>query len=548
MTHPTQLELSMHADDALPSDEADQLAAHVDACEICQAQLSILGAERRCLVTVMRSDAAEDEQEVVVPRFSRPASLRGFAMANITTALVIWLAQFLWKTLFGEVIVNAATWLTSVYLPGIYQVASNTALYLLEEGTAMLDVYLGFVVATLLTLTALALLLVRKRARAGTLGVCLLAVAIATLTVPTPAHALEFKRNDGLVTIPASETIDDTLIVAAKAVRIEGTVTGDVVAVGKDIDVTGSIGGNLFAFGDTVKVRGNVGGLILGAADSYTLSRSSVGGDLWLAGDKIEVGDNVSVARNATLFSDSAFVAGDVGRDLYAFAETIEVSGSLGGNLEAFAESLRLVGEAHVVGNVRFRGDQEELYRADKVRVDGEVEFLDMDEEFEAKNRYATIEFYLWQIAQLVAAFLFGLVLIWVVPPLRGLSIGAGLDGLKSAGVGIIALVSVPIIAVLVAFTLVGLPFTFFAFAAWLLGIYLSTIVVGAAIGRMLMSESKSFPLTLLAGIATVTVVVNLPFVGGIINFVLTIIGLGMLVQFVFGLVSTPGFDEKAPA
>jgi hypothetical protein len=257
-----------------------------------------------------------------------------------------------------------------------------------------------------------------------------------------------------------------------------------------------------------------------------------VGGNLWLAGETIDVGGDVQVGGNIAIASNSVTVGADVARDLFTAAETVEVSGRVGGNLVASAQR-----------NVQFRGDEEAFFRADAVRVDGEVEILEKPEE---KNRYFTVEFYLWQMAELIAAFLFGLALFWLIPALRGLSIGAGLDGLKSAGIGIVTLVSIPIIAVLVAITLIGLPFTFLALTSWLLGIYLATIVVGAAIGQMMMSESDSMPLTLLAGLATVIVVVNLPVIGGIVGFIFIIVGLGMLVQRLFSLVSNRGLDEQA--
>jgi len=70
--------------------------------------------------------------------------------------------------------------------------------------------------------------------------------------------------------------------------------------------------------------------------------------------------------------------------------------------------------------------------------------------------------------------------------------------------------------------------------------------VVGAAIGRMIMADGKSLSLTLLVGLAIVMVAVNLPMIGGIVAFIFTIIGLGMLVQFLFSVVSTPEFNESA--
>lgn len=533
MTHATELQLSMHADNALPADEATGVVEHLKTCTTCQARFAIAQAEARFIATAMRIESFEEIPNVVVPKFSRPVSLRGFAFANVVTALVFWLAQFLWKTLFGELFMNAATWATSVYLPDIYDVLSATALYLLEEGTAMLDAYLVFVVAGVLTFTALWIFLIYRNART-TLCACLLLAVCGTMVAPAPALALDFRRDNEIVTIAKSETIDDTLVVAADTVLIEGTVTGDLIAVGRRIDISGSVEGSSLTFAETVTVRGKVGGLVLGAASSLEFDGATVGGDLWAAGEKVAIDNETLVGRNATVATQSAVIEGVVKKDLYAFAETVELSGELGEDLEAFAKRVRLLGEAHVGGNVRYRSrNKDRLHRAETVRVDGEVEFLTMPEAFEDKNKYATFEFYLWQAARLISAFLVGLALLWLVPGFRSLSIGAGSDGLKAAGIGFLAVVSVPIMAVLVAITLVGVPISVIAIFAWLLGIYLAKIVVGAFVGRMLLNNSESLPLILLSGLTIVVIAVNLPIIGGIINFVLTIVGMGLIVQYV---------------
>jgi hypothetical protein len=41
---------------------------------------------------------------------------------------------------------------------------------------------------------------------------------------------------------------------------------------------------------------------------------------------------------------------------------------------------------------------------------------------------------------------------------------------------------------------------------------------------------------------------VNLPFIGGIINLVLTIVGLGLLVQYLFGIFRARDSSDLAPA
>ena len=534
MTHSTDLQLSMYADAGLPADEAVVVSRHLETCATCQAKLAAAKDETRFIAAALQTEPHEVTPQLAMPKFSRPASLRDFAMANVATGLVIWLAQFLWKTLFGELAMNAATWITSIYLPDIYEITSATALYYLREGTAMFDAYIGFIVLSLSTLTAVWLLLVYRKSRAAA-SLCLLMFMGATVVAPAPANALDFRRDDGVITIAETETIDDTLVAAADTVLIKGNVTGDLVAAGRRIDIDGSVAGNVFAFAESVTVRGTVGGLVMGAGSTFELAGAVVGADLWAAGEKVIVDTDARVAGNATLAGQNATVEGSVAKDLHTFAELLELNGELGEDLEAFGNRVRLLDNAHVGGNARLRIDSEDrLERADGARVDGEVEFLDMPEEFKETNRYASAEFYLWQTARLVSAFLVGLALLWLVPGFRTVSVNGGIEGLKTAGIGLVALVSVPIIAAIVGVTLVGLPFSFIAIFAWLVIIYLAKIVVGAFIGRMMLSATsyqESTALILLAGVAAVIVAVNLPAIGGFINFVLTMIGIGLIVQ-----------------
>lgn len=541
MTHLTTLQLSMHSDNALSDAEAVAIAEHVESCALCQRSVAAFREETQHLAAALQADVAGAPEILVVPEFRRPFSLRGFALANLATGLVIWLGQFLWKTLFGELIVNGFSRIASVYLPDIYALATATTLHLLEEGTAMLDAYLGFVITIVVCVTALWLVLLYRKSQ-GMLCVCVAALMAGTLLMPPPALALELRRDADIITIAESETIDDTLLVAAETVLIEGIVKGDLFAVGERVDISGSVEGNLITFAETVTVRGSVGGLTLGAANSFDLTGATVAGDLWAAGETVGIDRDSSVGGNASIAAESATVDGSVQKDLVAFAESFEVNGVLGQDLEAFTNRLRLLGEARIGGSVRLRsGEDDGFYRAESAQVAGGVERLASPDDVQKRNRFATGEFYLWQIARLIAAFLFGWALLWLVPGLRSLAIGAGSDVLKSAGIGLLTLVSVPIMAVLVALTLVGTPVSIFAIAAWLLALYLSKVIVGAMIGRMLLSETRSLPLTLLLGLVVVIVAVNLPFIGGIINFLLTLVGLGLFVAYLLN-----AFQSKA--
>ncbi len=51
MTHATALQLSMLADNALPTDESVALTAHLETCPMCQASLAAARAEARFITS-----------------------------------------------------------------------------------------------------------------------------------------------------------------------------------------------------------------------------------------------------------------------------------------------------------------------------------------------------------------------------------------------------------------------------------------------------------------------------------------------------------------
>jgi len=112
------------------------------------------------------------------------------------------------------------------------------------------------------------------------------------------------------------------------------------------------------------------------------------------------------------------------------------------------------------------------------------------------------------------------------------------MDSLRTAGLGLLVL-TVPIVALITAFTLVGLPLALIALAAWILALYLAKIVLGATVGRMLLPDREAITVPLLVGLAIVLVAGNLPWIGGIVGFVLTLVGLGLLAQYVWKAVNT---------
>lgn len=548
MTHLTDLQCSMYADEALPGPEADMIMHHMESCSVCQSRIAEFIDEKRLIGAVLSIDDVV-VPNIATPKFDKPVSLRNFAIANVITGLFAWLVQFLWKTVFGELIASALAWITLITLPDVYGLLVSTALYFSKEGTTMIENYLGFFVISLFIVTIMWLALSYRKARA-TLNLCFLAVIGASLLAPPTANALEHRHSEDMLTIATTETIDDTLILTGETVVIDGTINGDLIAFAHRVIVNGTVAGNLVVAAEAVTISGRIDGSVLGAASLLEINDAIINGDLWGAADNVTISGDSRIGGNAIIASEMASISGAIERDLIAAGNSIEISGTVGEDLEAFTNRVGLLGNARIDGNLRFRtNDEKNLRRSSTSTVNGKIEILPRHSKFKSKNKYVTGRFYIHQLLRLVSAFIAGIVLLWFIPELRDVTLGRGIEGLKTAGIGLVTLISLPIIVLLFAVTVIGLPLSVVGAFFWLLAIYFAKIVLASMIGSMLLSSSAmedSLPLTLLAGLVVILVTVNLPMIGGILSFILTIIGIGMIVQMMLFYISSLEVNQLA--
>ena len=547
MNHLTDLQCSMFADGGYTAREAEAISGHLERCGDCRARVEAYRRERNLIGAALH---AEDiaAPELAAPKFSRPAGLREFALANLVTGGVIWLAQFLWKTAFGELMMTALSWL-AIPFPDAYALVADTALYLFQEGNAMIDTY-PVLIAIILVGMALTWLAVSFGKIRALMGMSCLLLVVSAPFAPLPAQALEQRFSQGTLTIAADESIDDTLILGAKNIVVEGNVNGDLIAFARHLVVEGSVSGNLIAFGRSITLEGEVDGFLASAASEVELKGAEVTGDLWAAAKTVTIDGESRVDGNTTLAAERGSLDGSVGRDVLMLGETLDVDGSIGKDLQTFTAYVNLLAGAHVGGDLRFlTEDGNNLHQSPTSVVDGEIEWLEEAAEVQPASRYLNFRFYLRELLQLISAFLVGLVLFWLLPRLRNLRLNRGVEGLKTAGLGLVTLISLPVAMLLLAITLVGLPFTVIGVFLLVLLIYLAKIVLSLMIGRMMLRSSAradSLAWALLTGLAVVFMAINLPAIGGVINFLLTIVGVGMIIQAVFAYMAGLGNDRYA--
>lgn len=527
-TCPSELTLSMHADRELPADEAVAIELHLASCAQCRTRLAGLRSE----ASIVAAALAHDAEPVTPPAYRRPVSrvaMAATAAGGMLVAILVAVAS----DLVSGLLQGPVTWFNPFDAGTFADLGVDAAIFLAKHGGAIMAALAKTaLMAVFTTLVGWLAFARRGRGRGPLLLTALLAIVVLQ---PLPSQALTIRHDETAVFVPAGETIDDTLVAVGETVEITGDVTGDLIAVGRRVVISGHVGGQVFTAAKSVTITGEVDGSVLGvASDTVRIASNRIGRNVYAAGSTIELSDDARVASNAVVAGERVQIAGFVGRDLFGAGQDINVSGSIGGALNAYAEHIALLAPARVAGNVTAHVEHaNDLTVSPSAVIGGEIETAIMKSH--ERNEYLTLEFYAFQLVRFAAAFFAGAILLALVPSMRRISIDSASSALVAGGVGLVTLVAVPIIAVLVAVTVVGLPIGLFGLMLWVVGVYLAKVVVAYFVGARLLEAAdnpRHYTLMLALGLALVIVLINVPFIGGVFSFALEILGLGLLVLF----------------
>ncbi len=235
-------------------------------------------------------------------------------------------------------------------------------------------------------------------------------------------------------------------------------------------------------------------------------------------------GQNIVVQKNE-IVDDNLFAAGEttsidgiVNGDLYA---------AVGRNVTARGRRISLLAPAHVGGDLTaYLPKKENLQIAPGASVAGKVDTRIR----EVRSRYARVGFYVRQALSLLGAWVVAMLLAWLFPALLPASLPAGRQLALRFGIGFLVCVATPIAVVLVAITIIGLPLGLIALALWVIAIYLAKIFVAAAVRSAFGSKVPGVQvIPLFLALFAIWILINLPYVGGPLNFLLVLFGLGMI-------------------
>ncbi len=511
---------AIFVDGELTIDAARPLRDHLATCQRCRDLMEALRAENRLLSETLR----ELPEEATSPNSLSPSGLSWMRHDLAVMAAVLFMGSIVSVWINGLKISPVLEWFNPFSLSGLTNALFDLSYYFADGGTAMMTEYAAVVggLFFLLLMGGSALLLGNR----GQLPKPAVRLLILVLGLSLPTFALE-RRHGEFVTVPASETVDDTLVVVGNTLRVEGVVNGDLLAFGRTVEVRGTIKGDLVSFAKRVVVSGTVEGRVYDFSQSLDLD-GQLGHSIYGWVQSLRVDDRGHVGDSIVVGGDEFSLEGEVKRSVNVYAGNADVSGSIGRDLTMAGGSLTLTNTARVGGNVCARVRQlKNAHIADGATIAGKRDI----QVRVRKSHFTRPRFYLHQTLWLAAAMLVGWLGLILFPAFFQATTQAVGSGWRSLGLGVGVLAGVPVAIIVAAVTLVGLPVSLMLLAVYLAAIYLAKVWVGAFLGRMLLkpvgATKRDWLLGLLIGLLILTIVGFIPYLGGLVRLAVVCLGLG---------------------
>lgn len=340
-----------------------------------------------------------------------------------------------------------------------------------------------------------------NRSRSHRFAIAILAsvLVIASTAGPVAAEA----RSGGTIIVAEGETVNQDLDTFGGQVTVRGTVNGDLNAFGGDVAIadTGVVTGDVRAFGGSVTIE----------------QGARIGGDFETAGGAIVIEGTVD--GDAEIAAGSATIDGRINGDVEVVADEVTVGQSavIGGDLEYDAGTFTRQPGAVVRGSVTRNPDMATGPGVADVRPP-----------------VVAVPNWAGAVFGFFVNLLLGAVLLIVVPRFSRDVAARVIDSpLRTGGVGFIVAIAIPIVLVLVAITIIGIPLALVgallaAIVSWIAAVY-GQFAVGTWLLSLADGSNGNRWASLLLGVLLVSLLGLVPILGGIVQLLVSLLGLGAL-------------------
>jgi len=363
----------------------------------------------------------------------------------------------------------------------------------------------------------------------------LFAAILFSLLLPLgAAYAFEVKV-DNSIHLNKEEIADGNIYANCQDMTIDGTVNGDVIALCQKIIINGVVEGDVIAFGKVIEINGEVKGNTRLAGPQITIN-GTVGHNVNVLGNDIKFNKNSLIKWDALVAGVNGTFDGSIDGNLHGLISVASISGKIGKNINLSIDdsnsttdnNLVITKEAVIAGSINYTATKD-LKLENASSVAGQINKQTKENK---TNPLAWLWIVFYKLSSLI---LITLVLISLKKELlEKITNKINNKWWQSLLIGLAILFFTPLLIILLALTVVGIPLALIVLAAYLSAIILATVLSSYYLGKLalkkLLSPKKiNIYGAAILGLTIFTLLSVIPLVGPAISCLAIVIGLGSL-------------------
>ena len=351
---------------------------------------------------------------------------------------------------------------------------------------------------------------------------------LAFLTPVFEVQAENVVRSGNEVSIADDQKIEGDFYSAAGKITISGEIAEDAVMAAGQITIKGLIGEDAFLAAGSVDVHGTVSDDLRIIAGEVTIA-DPVMGDLLIAASTVNILSTASISGDVILLADSVTIEGSVGGDVIGTISSLQIDGLVEGDVDVKVDYLTLGNRAEIAGSVSYVSSNlvtqalNASIAGDLVRDDPIIPVKDIT---------------LSQAITPLLVLLFAS-LAWYLVSRKTMSQmvkRATLLSPRPILIGLAAFIAVPLLALILALSVLGSLVSMTLMFAYLMLISLAIVGSSAVLGVLLMKvfnqpRSEVTLLALVVGAVGVGSLLLLPVLGQVILVIFFILTFGAMVD-----------------
>jgi cytoskeletal protein CcmA (bactofilin family) len=376
----------------------------------------------------------------------------------------------------------------------------------------------------------------------------------------TPLRAQTATPSD----VSVNSTFSRNVYSVGGSVRPSASVEGDFVAAGGRVIIDQPVKGDATLAGGSVDVRAPIGDDVRVAGGDVTIE-STIGGELYAAAGNITLTKAAQVAYSASLFAGNVTIDGKIDGPVKVGAQKIILNGEIKGDTRLYAQQIELSPSAKIGGALHYPMSAE-FKKADGATIGGSITRENPEDVRRNGNPNYNREWRMnmqggspmWTggIFMFLAILAFASVFLLLFPKFSTQASGlVKTSPWLAMAIGFGSLVGVPMLAVLLFITILGIPLGV-AFIA----LYPALLLAGYVVGVLFLAQRaqaairkdspSSFAMTIgffALALVLVMFIAWLPFIGPLTVFAITIVGVGACVLGLYRRHQSGSSSSAAP-